>query len=112
MGQQGVWHYLAISAHGVERAAEINGVPQRYGSCDQGEPAGAVLLRFDGLVAQLAEAMKADSTRKGIPAVDASRTSTRSLSSPRIFHSGGNKRPRALVEHLKEAANSGRTMPV
>ena len=42
MGQQSVWHRLAIAAHGVERAAEINGVPQRYRGCDQGEPAGAV----------------------------------------------------------------------
>jgi hypothetical protein len=67
MGQQSVWHDLAIATHGVERAAEINGIPQRYGGCDQGEPARAVLQRFDGPVAQLAEAMEADSTRKGIP---------------------------------------------
>ncbi len=67
MGQQGVWHRLAAAAHGVERVIEINGVPQCYGGCDQGETARAVLLRFDGPIAQLAEAVEADSTRKGIP---------------------------------------------
>jgi hypothetical protein len=66
MVQQGVWHRLAVAAHGVERAAEINGVPQRYGGCDQGELAGAVLLRFDGPVAQLAEAMEADRMPLGL----------------------------------------------
>jgi hypothetical protein len=66
LGQQGVWHHLAMAAHGVEHATEVNGVPQRYGGRDQGEPACTMLLCFDSPVAQLAKAMEADSTRESI----------------------------------------------
>ena len=62
MGQQGVRHHLAMAAHGVERATELNGVPQRDGGRNRGEPARTMLLCFDGPIAQLAEAVEADST--------------------------------------------------
>ena len=45
VGEQRVRHRLAAAAQGVERTAEIDGVPQRDGGGDQGEAAGAVLLR-------------------------------------------------------------------
>ena len=67
MGQQGVRHYLATTTYRVERTAEVNSVPQRYGGGNQGEPARAMLQRLDAPVAQLAEAMEANDSREGIP---------------------------------------------
>ena len=62
VGKQSVRHGFATATHSVERAAEIDGVPQRDRGRDQGEPTRAVLLCLDGTVAQSAEAMEADGT--------------------------------------------------
>jgi hypothetical protein len=67
MDQHSVRHYLVTTTYRVERAAEIDCVPQRYSGGDQGEPARAMLQRRDAPVAQLAEAMEADSSCEGIP---------------------------------------------
>lgn len=67
MGQQGVRNHLASCAQRVERAAEIDGVPQRDRGRDQSEPTRTMLLRFDGPVTQLTEAVEADGPCEGIP---------------------------------------------
>ena len=80
VGEQRVRHHLAAAAQGIERTAEVDRVPQRDGGGDQGEAAGAVLLRLGGAVAQAAEPVEADGAgervarlalvqlRRGLPA--------------------------------------------
>jgi hypothetical protein len=52
--------------HSFKCTAEIYRIRQRDGGRDQGESAHAMLLRFDGSVAQLPKAMEANSAREGI----------------------------------------------
>ena len=51
MGEQGVGNDLAAAAQGVQGAAEVDRVPQRDGSRDQGQAAGTVLLQLRGAIA-------------------------------------------------------------
>jgi len=44
MGEQRVRDQVAAAAHDVQRAAEIDGVPQRDGGRDKGKSTGAMLL--------------------------------------------------------------------
>ncbi len=59
MGEQRVGHHVAEATHDIQRAAEIDGVPQHDGRRDQGEAAGAVLLGLGRTVVQPPEAMEA-----------------------------------------------------
>lgn len=60
VGQQGVGDVFTVAAQPVDRAAEVDRVPERGGGRDQGQPARAVLLQLDGAVAQLPEPVEAD----------------------------------------------------
>ena len=59
VGEQRIRHRLAAAAHGIERAAEIDGVPERDRGGDEGQPARAVLQQLGRAVAQPAEAVEA-----------------------------------------------------
>ena len=52
VGQQRIRDQVAAASCCVQRAAEVDGVPQRDGRCDQGKPAGAVLLGLRRAVVQ------------------------------------------------------------
>ncbi len=52
MGEQRVGDDPTSTAQDLQRAAEVDGVPQCDGSGDLGEAAGAVLLQLGGAVAQ------------------------------------------------------------
>ena len=58
--EQRIRHALTAATQGVECTAEINGVPQREGGCDQGQAAGAMLLCLGGSVTQATQTMEAD----------------------------------------------------
>ena len=48
VGEQPVRDQVAVATRGIQRSAEIDGVPQCDGRGDQGEAAGAVLLGLAG----------------------------------------------------------------
>ena len=58
--EQRVGDEIPALAERVQRAAEIDGVPQRDRRCDQGKPAGTMLLRLGRAVAQATETVEAD----------------------------------------------------
>jgi hypothetical protein len=66
MGEQRIRYDLAVAAQGVERAAEIDGIPQDDGGRDQGEAADAVRRQLGGAVAQAAEAVEAHRMRERV----------------------------------------------
>jgi len=68
VGQQGVRDGLATLSKGIDRAAEIDRVPQRDRRRDQGEAARAVLLQFGDAVAQAVEAVEAHGPGQGVAA--------------------------------------------
>src|SRR5215218_211259 len=49
--EQRVGYLLATAAQDIERAAEVDCVPERDGGGDEGEAAGAVLLQLGGRAA-------------------------------------------------------------
>ena len=60
MCERRVGDEIAALAERVQRAAEVDGVPQRNRRRDQGKPAGTILLRLGRAVAQAAETVEAD----------------------------------------------------
>ena len=60
VGQESVRDHLATAAQRVERAAEIDCVPQRDGRRDESQAACAMLLGVEGAIAQSAETMEAN----------------------------------------------------
>jgi hypothetical protein len=60
VGEERFGHHLAAVAQRVERAVQVHAVPERDSGSDEGQPAGAVLLRLDGAIAQAAEPVEAD----------------------------------------------------
>ncbi len=61
--EQGVGNGLAAQAQVIQRAADIDGVPERDRRRDQGEPARAMLLRLCRAVALAAEPMETNRLR-------------------------------------------------
>ena len=59
VGQKRIWDQVAAAPCGIQRAAEIHGVPQRDGGRDQGKAAGPVLLGLGRTVVQSPEAVEA-----------------------------------------------------
>src|SRR3712207_512039 len=66
MGEQRAGDDLPPTAQDLQRAGEVDGVPQSDGGRDQGKAARPVLLQFGRAVAQPPEAMEADRTRERV----------------------------------------------
>src|SRR3954469_19508771 len=69
VSEQRIRHRLATTIQGVQRAAEIDGVPQGDGSRDQGQAAGAVLLGLSRAVTKAAEPMEAQRAGERVAAL-------------------------------------------
>ena len=68
VGEQGIWNQVAAAAGGIQCPAEIDGVPQHDGGCDQGQTAGTVLLTLGGAVVQPAKTVEAYGARQRVVA--------------------------------------------
>src|SRR3954453_12263065 len=69
VSEQRIWHRLATTMQGVQRAVEIDGVPQGDGSRDQGQAAGTVLLGLGRAVTKAAKPMEAHGTGERVTAL-------------------------------------------
>ena len=67
--EQRVRHDVAAETDGIERAAEVDRVPQDDRRRDQGEAARAVSLGLGGAIVKPSEAVEADSAHQGIMAL-------------------------------------------
>lgn len=68
VGEQQIRHRFAAMAECIQRAAEVDRVPERDGGGDQRQPAGPVLLCRGGAVAQAAEPVEADGPARALRA--------------------------------------------
>ncbi len=66
MSEQFVRYFDAVAAQMPDGAVEIDGVPQRHGRGDEGQPGRAMTLVLENSVAQLAEPIEEDCKGKRI----------------------------------------------
>ncbi len=67
VGEQPIRDDVPAKARSFERATEINCVPQRNGSGDQGETTRAVLLSLGRAIVKPSKPMEADCPSEGVP---------------------------------------------